>query len=66
MHTAYTLLLYDSCTQTDQKYENILFVNDTPQAEIKLIDFGLSRAFVDHEELTEGVGTIYVLAAVEG
>jgi serine/threonine protein kinase len=45
----------------DLKYENILFVNESPQAEIKLIDFGLSRAF-GNEELTDGVGTIYTMA----
>ena len=64
MLTAYTLLSHSCSLTAPQKYENILFVNDTPQAEIKLIDFGLSRAFVDHEELTEGVGTMYVLAAL--
>ena len=46
----------------DLKYENILFVNQAPQAEIKLIDFGLSRKFgsQDSEPMTEGVGTMYV------
>lgn len=39
---------------------SVLFVNNTPQAEIKLIDFGLSTKF-GHEELTDGVGTMYVL-----
>ena len=39
----------------------VLFVNDSPQAEIKLIDFGLSKLF-GNEELTDGVGTIYTLA----
>jgi calcium-dependent protein kinase len=42
----------------DLKYENVLFVNETPQAEIKLIDFGLSQKFFGNEELTEGVGTM--------
>jgi serine/threonine protein kinase len=41
----------------DLKYENILFIDNNPQAEIKLIDFGLSKRF-GHEELTEGVGTV--------
>jgi len=40
----------------DLKYENVLFVNSSPTAEVKLIDFGLSAKF-GHEELTEGVGT---------
>lgn len=46
----------------DLKYENILFVNDSPLAEVKLIDFGLSRKFVKNEQLNEGVGTIYTMA----
>lgn len=40
----------------DLKYENVLFVNSSPKAEIKLIDFGLSKVF-GNDELTEGVGT---------
>jgi calcium-dependent protein kinase len=43
----------------DLKYENVLFVNDSPQAEIKLIDFGLSRRF-GNKELTDTVGTTCV------
>lgn len=39
----------------------VLFANESPQAEIKLIDFGLSKMF-GHEELTDGVGTIYTMA----
>lgn len=39
------------------EYENILFINDHPKAEIKLIDFGLSKKF-GKDELTEGVGTM--------
>mmetsp|Transcript_4005 Transcript_4005/g.6698 ORF Transcript_4005/g.6698 Transcript_4005/m.6698 type:complete len:785 (-) Transcript_4005:21-2375(-) len=46
----------------DLKYENILFVNDSPHAEIKLIDFGLSKKYASDKELTEGVGTIYTMA----
>jgi calcium-dependent protein kinase len=42
----------------DLKYENILFVNDSPMAEIKLIDFGLSKKYASDKELTEGVGTV--------
>jgi hypothetical protein len=34
-------------------------VNDSPKAEIKLIDFGLSAAF-GREALTAGVGTMQV------
>jgi serine/threonine protein kinase len=39
----------------------VLFVNDSPQAEIKLIDFGLSKRF-GNEAITDGVGTIYTMA----
>ena len=38
-----------------------MFANNSPRAEIKLIDFGLSTKFADREEaLTDGVGTMYV------
>lgn len=46
----------------DLKYENILFVNDSPKAEVKLIDFGLSKIYGDNTNLTDGVGTIYTMA----
>jgi serine/threonine protein kinase len=49
-------------THRDLKYENIMFVNDTPTAEVKLIDFGLSKVYGDNAQLTEGVGTIYTMA----
>jgi len=42
----------------DLKFENILFVSDAPQAEIKLIDFGLSKRFAEEENMTEGTGTM--------
>ena len=42
----------------DLKYENILFVNDSAQSEVKLIDFGLSKKYGKDEELMEGVGTM--------
>jgi hypothetical protein len=47
----------------DLKYENILFVDDSPTAEIKLIDFGLSKQFFskDQNECNDGVGTMYVM-----
>jgi serine/threonine protein kinase len=41
----------------DLKYENIIFINTSPKAEVKLIDFGLSAAF-GNDELTDGVGTM--------
>jgi serine/threonine protein kinase len=47
----------------DLKYENILFVSKEPSASVKLIDFGLSKAYGSNQcDLTEGVGTIYSMA----
>lgn len=47
----------------DLKYENILFVNNSPHAEIKIIDFGLSKKYIAAcPTLSEGVGTIYTIA----
>lgn len=46
------------CSVYIVKFENVLFVNDTPRAEIKLIDFGLSKTYVGGQTLTEGVGTV--------
>lgn len=45
----------------DLKYENVLFVNDKPSSEVKLIDFGLSKTYGD-KYLTEGVGTVYTMS----
>ena len=47
----------------DLTYENIMFENSSPDAEIKLIDFGLSTKFINKNQyFTEKVGTIYSMA----
>jgi len=47
----------------DLKFENIMFENNSPDAEIKVIDFGLSTKFLPEDRfMTEGVGTIYTMA----
>lgn len=46
----------------DLKYENILFANESPTAEIKIIDFGLSKMYSPSQRLQEGVGTVYTMA----
>mmetsp|Transcript_7297 Transcript_7297/g.10327 ORF Transcript_7297/g.10327 Transcript_7297/m.10327 type:complete len:565 (-) Transcript_7297:188-1882(-) len=47
----------------DLKFENIMFENKNADAEIKLIDFGLSAKFSEHNPyLYDGVGTIYTMA----
>ena len=52
MHTA-------GITHRDLKLENIMFESNSPDAEIKLLDFGLSRKFRPGQVLRRGVGTIY-------
>mmetsp|Transcript_2717 Transcript_2717/g.3852 ORF Transcript_2717/g.3852 Transcript_2717/m.3852 type:complete len:369 (+) Transcript_2717:108-1214(+) len=47
----------------DLKYENIMFSNRSPNAEIKLIDFGLSKKFMSEvHRMNDGVGTVYTMA----
>lgn len=61
--SAVSYLHANNVAHRDLKYENILFVNQSPKAEIKLIDFGLSKIYgMGGGTLTEGVGTIYTMA----
>jgi len=72
--SAVSYLHANNVAHRDLKYENILFVNNAPKAEIKLIDFGLSKVYgmtgtgpgiegqATPQLLTEGVGTIYTMA----
>ena len=46
----------------DLKYENIMFANSSPKAEVKVIDFGLSKKYLPHQSLKEGVGTVYTMS----
>lgn len=48
----------------DLKFENIMFESKQPDAEIKVIDFGLSKKFVSSKLglMKEGVGTLYSMA----
>jgi len=46
----------------DLKLENLIFVDETPTSELKLIDFGLSGYLKDDEPLTSPVGTPYYVA----
>jgi hypothetical protein len=49
----------------DLKYENIMFENSSDLAEIKVIDFGLSKKFAGKPgDMTERVGTMYVLVLI--
>jgi len=50
----------------DLKFENVLFVNNSPHAEIKLIDFGLSKVYCDKDgQGSAGVGTIYTMVCTD-
>jgi len=51
-----------SIVHRDLKYENVMFVNSSPNSEIKIIDFGLSKKFLPDQKLKDGVGTIYTMA----
>eukprot|EP00551_Chaetoceros_affinis_P004182 CAMPEP_0203683498 /NCGR_PEP_ID=MMETSP0090-20130426/47553_1 /ASSEMBLY_ACC=CAM_ASM_001088 /TAXON_ID=426623 /ORGANISM="Chaetoceros affinis, Strain CCMP159" /LENGTH=968 /DNA_ID=CAMNT_0050552645 /DNA_START=1683 /DNA_END=4589 /DNA_ORIENTATION=- len=46
----------------DLKLENFLFSNDSPDSELKMIDFGLSKHFQYGEVHHEAVGTPYTVA----
>ena len=50
----------------DLKYENIMWENNGPDAQIKVIDFGLSKKFACAQEkdfvMTASVGTYYTMA----
>jgi serine/threonine protein kinase len=46
------------------KLENIMFANNKPGAEVKIIDFGLATKYLsdDYKRMTDRVGTVYTMA----
>ena len=48
-------------THRDLKLENFLFSTER-QSQLKMIDFGISKHFLQGERLSEGVGTPYTIA----
>jgi len=46
----------------DLKFENILFENKSENCMVKLIDFGLSKAYQPGRKMNEIVGTLYSMA----
>lgn len=46
----------------DLKFENIMWESQHPDAQVKLIDFGLSKKYLPGSVMREGVGTIYTMA----
>jgi len=43
-------------THRDLKYENCMFASNNPQAEVKVIDFGLSKKYGMDETMHDAVG----------
>jgi len=47
----------------DLKYENVMFITNAPDSDVKIIDFGLSKKYAANDShLHDGVGTIYTMA----
>jgi calcium-dependent protein kinase len=51
-----------SIIHRDLKFENILYVNNELDSELKIIDFGLSRVCDQSDVIKKAVGTIYSMA----
>ena len=46
----------------DIKSENVLFKTKDPESQIKVIDFGLSAIYSDHDNLHARVGTVFYMS----
>eukprot|EP00937_MAST-01D_sp_MAST-1D-sp2_P004470 g4470.t1 len=46
----------------DIKFENIMFESNSPDSEVKLIDFGLSKKYTQGDKMQQVVGTPYTIA----
>lgn len=57
-------LCYVPLGMIDLKFENIMFVSSRRDADVKIIDYGLSKIleYEGQEHIDEGVGTIYSMA----
>lgn len=47
-----------SIVHRDLKPENLLFVSNSPEAKLKVIDFGTSRKFDPKKRMTKRLGTV--------
>lgn len=53
----------NSIIHRDLKFENVMFSSKDPNASIKVIDFGLSKKYLDPSiNITDYVGTVYTMA----
>ena len=62
MLSAITYLHTQGIVHRDLKLENFLFDQKGPNASLKLIDFGLSKHFAEHEKMHQVVGSAYYTA----
>ena len=52
---------FDASHSFDVGFTSVMFVDESPDAEVRIIDFGLSQKFAANEHLHDAVGTVYVL-----
>ena len=62
MLSAISYLHSQGIVHRDLKLENFLFDKKGPDASLKLIDFGLSKHFAEHEKMHQVVGSAYYTA----
>jgi serine/threonine protein kinase len=49
----------------DLKPENIIFVSDSNDANLKVIDFGTSRKFTSNKQMTKKLGTVHLTTLIK-
>ena len=62
MCSALNYLHENKIIHRDLKLENFIFTRKGPEGEIKLIDFGLSKAYLEGEHMRKVAGTSYYMA----
>ena len=62
MLSALNYLHVNKIIHRDLKLENFIFTRRGPEGEVKLIDFGLSKAYLEGEHMRKVAGTSYYMA----